>query len=76
MRARCEHYRWWLLDRDLCVVFDGSVSGPTLHAALGDLRREIDGLAHNARAARKPYSLIVYHGAAVVAVRPSTLGVC
>jgi hypothetical protein len=76
MTANRERYRWWLLDRDLCIVLDGSVTALTLHAALGELSREIDAKAHNARVARKPYSLIVYRGAAVVAVRPSTLGVC
>ena len=76
MTRKREQYHWWLLDRDLSVVFDGSVSGLTLGDALGDLSREIDRLEHNARVARKPYSLIVYRGGAVVAVRPSNLGVC
>ncbi|MGZ6143664.1 MAG: hypothetical protein ACXWLM_10005 [Myxococcales bacterium] len=77
MAVRQEQYRWWLLDGDLEVVSDGRIGGATLVSALASLSREIDRLddrgihPHN-----HPYRLIVYKGVAVVAVRPSTLGIC
>ena len=77
MNARYEQYRWWLLDGDLDIVSDGSVAALTLRAALADLTRAIDGLgAKGKRPSNRPYSLIVYRGATVVAWRPATLGIC
>jgi hypothetical protein len=77
MSARGNRYRWWLLDGDFDVVSDGSVAGITLFAALADLNREIHRLGRRGkRPTNRPYSLIVYKGDAVVAVRPSTLGIC
>ena len=77
MSAREEQYRWWLLDRDLDIVSDGSVAGTTLVAALASLSREIDWMGdRRQRRSNQPYSLIVYKGDAVVAVRPATLGIC
>jgi hypothetical protein len=70
-------YRWWLLDGDLKIVSDGNVSGLTLPAALADLSRVLDHLgARASRPSRRPYSLIVYRGADVVAWRPFSLGIC
>ena len=77
MGAPDVQYRWWLLDRDLKIVSDGNVSGRSLPAALADLSHELDRLSDRAhRGSQRPYSLIVYRGADVVAWRPSTLGVC
>src|SRR5438105_7780418 len=77
MGARYEHYRWWLLDGDLEIVSDGRVAGASLLAALADLSRQIDRLGDHGRdPTNQPYRLIVYKGAAVVAVRPATLGIC
>jgi hypothetical protein len=77
MDGRSEQYRWWLLDRHLDIVSDGSVTGVTLFAALADLNRRISRLGDvGKRPSNQPYSLIVYRGDAVVAVRPSTLGIC
>lgn len=77
MGQRYEHYRWWLLDGDLSIVSNGNIGGATLPAALADLNREIDRLGGlGKRPSRRPYSLIVYRGADVVAWRPSTLGIC
>jgi hypothetical protein len=77
MGARVEHYRWWLLDGELDIVSDGRVVGASLLAALAHLSREIGRRGDCGRhASNQPYSLIVYKGAAVVAVRPSTLGIC
>jgi len=77
MGPRYEHYRWWLLDGDLEIVSDGRVSGASLPAALANLSRQIDRVGdHRQHAANQPYRLIVYKGAAVVAVRPATLGIC
>jgi hypothetical protein len=77
MGDRYEQYRWWLLDGDLAIVSDGSVAGTTLMAALADLNREIDRLGEKGkRPTNQPYSLIVYKGDAVVAVRPASLGIC
>src|SRR3954468_4477961 len=77
MGPRYEQYRWWLLDGDLEIVSDGKVAGATLPAALANLSREIDGLGNRGmHPTNQPYKLIVYKGAAVVAVRPATLGIC
>lgn len=77
MRLRDEQYRWWLLDGDLDIVSDGSVGGSSLLAALADLSQQIDRLGdHGKRPDNQPYSLIVYKGDAVVAVRPATVGIC
>ena len=77
MESRTEQYRWWLLDGDLDIVSDGSIAGATLMAALSSLGREIDRLGDRGkRPTNRPYSLIVYKGDAVVAVRPATLGIC
>jgi len=77
MSPRYEQYRWWLLDGDLEIVSDGKVGGASLPAALADLNREIDRLRDLGKwPSRRPYSLIVYRGADVVAWRPSTLGIC
>jgi len=77
MGARTEQYRWWLLDGDFEVVSDGNVAGTTLLAALADLNREIDRLGDRGkRPTNRPYSLIVYKGDVVVAVRPATVGIC
>ena len=77
MGPRNEQYRWWLLDGDLEIVSDGRVSGASLPAALADLSREIDRLGDRGQhPTNQPYKLIVYKGAAVVAVRPATLGIC
>src|SRR5207253_3030446 len=77
MSARYEQYRWWLLDGDLEIVSDGRVAGVSLMAALSDLSREVDRLGSRERhLTHEPYKLIVYKGASVVAVRPSTLGIC
>ena len=77
MGARYEQYRWWLLDGDLEIVSDGKVAGASLPAALADLSREIDRLGDRGQhPTNQPYRLIVYKGAAVVAVRPATLGIC
>ena len=77
MLAPAQQYKWWLLDADLDIVSGGSIVGVTLMQALADLSREID--RQGARARRRPSqpcSLIVYRGESVVAVRPSTLGIC
>ena len=72
-----EQYRWWLLDGDLEVVCDGRIGGATLTAALASLSKEIDRLDERGhQPMNHPYRLIVYKGAAVVAVRPATLGIC
>ena len=72
-----EQYRWWLLDGDLDIVSDGSIGGTTLIAALAAVSREIDRLGDRGKSpSNEPYSLIVYKGDAVVAVRPATLGIC
>jgi hypothetical protein len=77
MSARDKHYRWWLLNGDLDIVSDGSIAGTTLLAALATLNREIDRLSERGKhPTQPPYSLIVYKGDAVVAVRPATLGIC
>jgi hypothetical protein len=77
MRARHEHYKWWLLDGDLEIVSGGRVASATLPAALATLTRQIDRLGDQGqRPTNQPYRLIVYKGAAVVAVRPATLGIC
>ena len=77
MAARDDQYRWWLLDGDLAIVSDGSIAGATLPAALASLSRELDRLGDRGkRPTNRPYSLIVYKGDAVVAVRPATLGIC
>lgn len=70
-------YRWWLLDGDLGIVSDGSVGGGSLFSALAHLSQEIDRLGdHGKFPCNHPYSLIVYRGSAVVAVRPASLGIC
>jgi len=75
--ARYEQYRWWLLDGDLEVVSGGRIAGATLIAALASLSQEIDRLGERGQhPVNHPYRLIVYKGAAVVAVRPATLGIC
>jgi hypothetical protein len=77
MGARNEQYRWWLLDGDLDIVSDGSIKGMTLVAALAAVSREIERLGDRGkRPSNQPYSLIVYKGDAVVAVRPASLGIC
>ncbi|TMA44820.1 MAG: hypothetical protein E6J82_03485 [Deltaproteobacteria bacterium] len=77
MDARHEHYRWWLLDGDLEIVSDGRIAGASLLAALADLNRHINRLGDRGQhPTNQPYRLIVYKGAAVVAVRPATLGIC
>jgi hypothetical protein len=77
MGVQGERYRWWLLDGDLDIVTDGSIHGTTLGAALAAVSREIDRLGdRGSRPSNQPYSLIVYKGDAVVAVRPATLGIC
>jgi hypothetical protein len=77
MGARYEQYRWWLLDGDHEVVSDGRVAGASLLAALASLSKEIDRLSDRGQhPTNHPYKLIVYKGAAVVAVRPASLGIC
>ncbi|TMA25869.1 MAG: hypothetical protein E6J88_09340 [Deltaproteobacteria bacterium] len=77
MGGRTEQYRWWLLDGDLEVVSDGRIVGASLFAALASLGQEIDRLGERGQhPTNHPYKLIVYKGAAVVAVRPATLGIC
>ena len=77
MSSQDEQYRWWLLDGDLAVVSDGNVEGATLQAALVTLNGVIDRLRGRGQGpSNRPYSLIVYRGAAVVAWRPATLGIC
>ena len=77
MSARDEQYRWWLLDGNLELVSDGNLSADTLQAALVTLNRSIDRVGDRGlRRFDRPYSLIVYQGAAIVAWRPPTLGVC
>jgi hypothetical protein len=77
MGLRDEQYRWWLLDGELDIVSDGRIAGTSLIAALAHLSREIERRGDRGRhSANQPYSLIVYKGATVVAVRPSTLGIC
>jgi hypothetical protein len=77
MGPRHEQYRWWLLDGDLDIVSDGSTRGTTLIAALAAVSQEIERLGDRGRGrSNQPYSLIVYKGDAVVAVRPATLGIC
>jgi len=77
MPVRREQYRWWLLDGDLDIVSDGSIKGATLVAALAAVSREIDRLGDRGKhPSNQPYSLIVYKGDSVVAVRPATLGIC
>jgi hypothetical protein len=77
MGSRYQQYRWWLLDGDLDIVSDGNVAGATLFAALADLNKEIDRLGDRGKVpSNQPYSLIVYRGDIVVAVRPATLGIC
>jgi len=78
MVARIEQqYRWWLLDGDLEIVSDGRVAAGTLGAALANLSQAIDRLGERGkRPHNRPYSLIVYRGAALVAWRPATLGIC
>jgi hypothetical protein len=77
MGVRYEQYRWWLLDGDLEVVWDGRIAGASLIAALASLSREIDHLGERGKhPTNHPYKLIVYRGGKVVAVRPSTLGIC
>ncbi len=77
MVSRYQQYMWWLLDGDLVIVSDGKVAGATLFAALADLNREIDRLGDRGKVpSNQPYSLIVYKGDIVVAVRPATLGIC
>ena len=77
MGAGYEQYRWWLLDGDLEVVSDGRIGGASLIAALASLSREIDRLGERGHhPTNHPYKLIVYKGAAVVAVRPASLGIC
>jgi hypothetical protein len=77
MGPRYEQYRWWLLDGDLEIVSDGKVAGASLPAALADLSWEINHLSNCGKhPTNRPYRLIVYKGAAVVAVRPPTLGIC
>jgi hypothetical protein len=72
-----EQYRWWLLDGDLAIVSGGDAGGPTLMAALADLSRQIDRLdGKGKRPDNHPYSLIVYKGLSVVAVRPASIGIC
>jgi len=74
---RYEQYRWWLLDGDLEVVSDGKVAGASLIAALADLSQQISRLSERGQhPTNHPYKLIVYKGATVVAVRPTTLGIC
>jgi hypothetical protein len=77
MKPRNEEYRWWLLDGDLAIISDGSVGGASLIAALSRLNRDIAALGDQGKyPTNQPYSLIVYKGSAVVAVRPATLGIC
>ncbi len=77
MGLRYEQYRWWLLDGDLDIVSDGRIAGASLLAALASLSREIERLGDRGKhPTNQPYSLIVYRGDAVVAVRPATLGIC
>jgi len=77
MTERNQEYRWWLLDGDLAIVSDGSVGGASLIAALARLNRDIEALGKQGKhPTNEPYSLIVYKGTAVVAVRPATLGIC
>ena len=77
MAVRNEQYRWWLLDGDLDIVSDGSIKGPTRVAALAAVSREIDRLGDSGKhPSNQPYSLIVYKGDSVVAVRPASLGIC
>lgn len=77
MTPRNDEYRWWLLDGDLDVVSDGSVAGSTLLGALARLNRDIERLGGRGKhPSAPPYSLIVYKGGSVVAVRPATLGIC
>ena len=77
MSPRDQEYRWWLLSGDLEVVSDGSVAGSTLVAALASLSRELERLGFRGRPpASQAYSVIVYKCDSVVAVRPSTLGIC
>jgi hypothetical protein len=77
MGPRDEQYRWWLLDGELDIVSDGRVAGASLLAALAHLSRELERRGGRGKhASNQPYSLIVYKGAAVVAVRPATLGIC
>ena len=75
--SQTEHYRWWLLDGDLDVVSDGAIAAASLAWALvrvsGELRRLAD---RGERPTNRPYRLIVYKGAAVVAVRPASVGIC
>jgi hypothetical protein len=72
-----EQYRWWLLDGDLDVVSGGSVGGQSLPVALARLNRQLNRLGERGKHPHNhPYRLIVYKGDAVVAVRPSTLGIC
>ena len=77
MGALYEQYRWWLLDGDLEVVSDGRIAGASLIAALASLSRQIDRLGERGQhPTNRPYKLIVYKGASVVAVRPANLGIC
>lgn len=81
MGPRNEQYRWWLLDGELEIVSDGTIGGGSLLAALAALNRKLG--RRTERLDDRPnhpwgpaYSLIVYKGDAVVAVRPATLGIC
>jgi hypothetical protein len=77
MSSRDEQYQWWLLNGDLDIVSDGSIAGSTLLAALAALSGQLVKLGYRGeRPVGKPYSVIVYKGGSVVAVRPSTVGIC
>ncbi|HZX94932.1 MAG TPA: hypothetical protein VFE90_10480 [Myxococcales bacterium] len=77
MSARNDQYRWWLLDGDLALVSDGRIEGTSLPAVLANVTRELDKLSDSGvKPQNHPYRLIIYRGAAVVAVRPATVGIC
>lgn len=77
MTGSQEEYRWWLLNGELDIVSEGNIAGPSLLAALAHLSRHIERRDDRGRhPSNEPYSLIVYKGGAVVAVRPATLGIC
>jgi hypothetical protein len=77
MNARTDQYRWWLLDGDLDLVSDGRIEGSSLPAVLANVTLELDRLGDRGMSpSNHPYRLIVCRGSAVVAVRPSTVGIC